>query len=108
MVSLNKTSESPFDYGTQEFIDIASDGVVVGRMTVLRYESGEVHIDRIDVDDAYQGRGFGTAALESFRGAYIVPDNADAARLYARLGSEVSPASEWSALDQGFGVYQIG
>ena len=108
MIDLITTSTAPFDYGTQEYIDITSDGAVVGRMTVLRYESGEVHIDRIDVDDEYQGRGFGTAALEAFRGAYIVADNPRAARLYARLGCEVPPASEWAMLDEGYGVYQLG
>ena len=107
MIDLITTSKSPFDYGTQEFIDIMSDGVAVGRMTVLRYENGEVHIDRIDIDDEFQGRGFGTAALEAFPGAYIVADNARAARLYARLGCEVSPVSDWATLDEGFGVYQL-
>lgn len=107
MINLIKTSESPFDYGTQEFIEITNDGISVGRMTVLRYESGEVHIDRIDIDNGYQGKGFGTAALANFRGAYIVPDNERVSNLYARLGSEVSPSSDWAALDQGFGVYRI-
>ena len=107
MIDLQIKSSSNFDYGTQDFIDIVSDGITVGHMTVLHYESGETHIDRIDIDDEYQGRGYGTQALESFPGAYIVADNARAAQLYARLGSEVSPASAWAMLDEGFGVYQI-
>lgn len=97
-------SERPFDYGTQKFFNIIEDGVV-GQMNVLYYESGEVHIDRIDIDDEHQNKGFGTKALAEFSGAYIVADNEGAARLYQRLGSEVSVTDEFSTLDEGFGVY---
>lgn len=107
MIDLQIKSSSPFDYGTQDFIDIVNSGTVVGHMTVLHYDSGETHIDRIDIDDDFQCNGFGTQALESFPGAYIVADNARAAQLYARLGSKVSPTSEWAMLDEGFGVYQL-
>lgn len=76
-------------------------------MNILHYDSGETHIDRIDIDDEYQNRGIGTTALQMFPGAYVVPDNADAARLYERIGSEVRVTDEFSSLDEGFGVYTI-
>ncbi len=107
MITLENKKERAFDYGTQEFIEIHADGKKVGSMNVLHYESGETHIDRIDIDDDEQNKGYGTEALQMFPGAYVVPDNADAARLYERIGSEVRVTDEFSSLDEGFGVYTI-
>ena len=107
MLTLITTAARPFDYGTQEFIDIQLDGQTIGKINLLQYESGERHVDRIDIDEAFQGQGFGTQVLQNFSGAYVVPDNADAARLYARIGSEVRANDEFSYLDEGFGVYTI-
>lgn len=86
------------------------DGKRVGRATV-----GDGVVERIDIIDGEQGKGYGTALLQHLVEAeeqtlVIVPDNEGAQRLYARLGYEMDN-EQWNrwghALDCGFGVYEL-
>ena len=67
------------------------------------------HVDRLDIDDAWQNLGIGTAVLKKyFSGATLSPDNKDAQALYARIGSEYRGSDEGILnLDVGYGVYLI-
>lgn len=86
--------------------DIIVDGVTVGYASVMA-DSSSAYCERIDIDEPYRNRGYGTAALYElsriFGGIIVAPDNADAQRLYERIGSETSE----DMYDQGFGVYVI-
>lgn len=108
MATITLTNERPFDYGMQKFYDILEGGEIVGKVNVLEYDTGEIHVDRIDVDAEHRGQRIETQVLtENFSGAYVVPDNARAAALYERIGSEIRVNDEFSALDEGFGVFTI-
>lgn len=97
--------------GAWESREILHNGERVGSVTVQTWADGSALIERIDVDEEKRGQGIGTATInamvEEFGSCYIVPDNADAARLYARLGREVSAAGDWTYLDQGYGVFKV-
>lgn len=60
--------------------------------------------------EEYRNRGIGTAALQAlsdeFCGIVVAPDNADALRLYQRIGNE-GTHDDAGNIDQGFGVYII-
>jgi len=96
--------------GAWENFRIMNDGVKVGFMMVQSWDDGSALIERIDIDEEFQGQGFGTQAIEEtasrFDRCFIVPDNEHAQRLYERLGSETSE-DPWGYLDQGFGVYRV-
>ena len=96
--------------------DVIADGVKVGAVAITTDYDVEntngAYIERIDIDDEYQNCGIGTATLKeisyTYGGAYAAPDNADAQRLYARLGDDISETdSIYAYCDQGFGVYSI-
>lgn len=86
---------------------------------VQEMDNGFGYVERIDVDDGFRGQGIGTAAIreimKDFDGLYFAPDNADAARLYARMGEKIvgedaegdCPLECLYYLDQGFGVYEV-
>ncbi len=83
------------------------DDIAVCEATILIYGS-EALIERIDTAEGYRGKGYGTEMLQ-WAGSitdsvYIVPDNADAARLYDRLGDEAD--AEWVP-DYGYGSYRL-
>lgn len=86
----------------ERYIDIDFDYVNDG-------DKKDCHVDRLDIDDAWQNLGIGTAILRKyFSGATISPDNKDAKNLYARIGSEYSGRYDGILnLDAGFGVYEI-
>lgn len=107
MLSLETTKSFPFDFGTQENLAIMLDGKKIGSMVVLHYEDGKEHVDGIEIEKEFRCNGYGTEILSKFSGAYIVPDNARAANLYARIGSEINANDEFSYLDEGFGVYVL-
>ena len=69
----------------------------------------DCHIDRLDIDDAWQNLGIGTAILKKyFSGATLSPDNKDAQNLYARIGHEYTGNDDGILnLDAGYGVYEI-
>lgn len=93
--------------------DIEVDGIIVGGGSMIEDEDS-CYLERIDIDEEYRGKGYGTQALYLLRGIYgtyyLAPDNADAKRLYDRVAEEM-PQDEYDrwgfAIDQGFGVYVI-
>lgn len=70
-----------------------------------------VHCESVEVYKEYRNLGYGTAALEKLAEIYgrytITPNNADAQRLYERLGSEDLTWPDAYYTDQGYGVYKI-
>ena len=72
-------------------------------------EEIDCHIDRLDIDDAWQNLGIGTAILTKyFSGATLSPDNKDAQKLYSKIGHEYTGNDEGIMnLDVGYGVYEI-
>lgn len=86
--------------------DIIENGVTVGYASVM-VDDSSAYCERIDIEEEYRNRGYGTAALrdlsEMFHGIIVAPDNEDAQRLYERIGYETSD----DMYDQGFGVYEI-
>ena len=98
-------------YNSYEF-EIYADGEKVGAANVMAEDEDDEHayVERIDIFAEYQNNGFGTDALrqlsDKWFGVEIAPDNADAQRLYARLGEE-SSWEDADYIDQGYGVYRI-
>lgn len=99
------------DDGTEYMYTARVGGVDVGGASVIVYDSGDAYIERVDVDDGYRNRGYGTSLLNQlavmYGTVYLAPDNDDARRLYARLGDDVTDKGTWGYVDQGFGVYAI-
>ena len=112
-------------YDDQIYADILVDGTVVGDLTVITdfYDeytdvSDCCYVERIDILPEYQNNGIGTEVLthtlfDTFdykcRTVIVAPDNADAQRLYSRIGNEVSGdmSRVFGDFDQGYGVYEI-
>ena len=96
--------------GAWENFEIVVDGEKVGFAAVKMWNDGSALIERIDIDDAQQNRGYGSEAIRKISAehdtCYIVPDNTDAQRLYERIGYETED-DLWCSLDQGFGVYRV-
>ena len=92
-------------YETINF-DIIENSLTVGYVTVIQ-DSFSAYCERIDIDEPYRNKGYGTSALlalsDMFHGIIVAPDNEDARRLYDRIGRESSD----DMYDQGFGVYEI-
>lgn len=100
-------------------LDILADDALVGSATVTRYhgEDGNTeytHLERIDIDEAHRGKGYGSAAIEAMRKTFgrivAAPDSEDSQRLYARIGEEVLDTRgdmEECYLCVGFGVYEF-
>lgn len=103
---LKETSRTQEDSYEAISYDIIEDGTTVGYASIM-VDERSAYCERIDIDEAYRNRGLGTAALYDlsvmFHGIIVAPDNADAQRLYERIGSETSD----DMYDQGFGVYVI-
>ena len=107
------------EFGTTLFIDILADGVYVGEATLIRYHGENVrreyaHLERIDIDEDFRGKGYGSAAIEAMRKAYgrivAAPDSEDSQRLYERIGEpmfDFDGDREECHLDIGFGVYDF-
>lgn len=98
-----RTNEDSFEAIS---FDIIENGITVGYASIMLDDSS-AYCERIDIDEEYRNRGYGTAALrdlsEMFHGIIVAPDNEDAQRLYERIGYETSD----DMYDQGFGVYEI-
>lgn len=90
---------------------IEKDGINVGSVSVKTWADGSALIERIDIDENFRNEGIGSTVIKTIAEAhdacYIVADNANAARLYDRLGCLVNEASDWNYLNDGFGVYRI-
>lgn len=99
------------DDGTEYMYTARVGGVDVGGASVIVYDDGDAYVERVDIDDGYRNRGYGTAMLKRlatmYDTVYLAPDNDDARRLYARLGDDVTSKGSWNYVNQGFGVYAI-
>lgn len=86
--------------------DIIENGITVGYASVM-VDGSSAYCERIDIDEQYRNQGHGSSALlelsRMFGGIIVAPDNADAQRLYDRIGTEIND----DMYDQGFGVYEI-
>ena len=114
------------ELGTWFCLDILADGKRVGTATVEKFHGEDAYgdireeaarLERIDIDDEHQRKGYGTAAIkkltEKFGALVAVPDNEGAWRLYERLGEDAletcDAEDEWMLyLDNGYGVYLLG
>lgn len=101
------------EYG---FFDIIVDGQVVGagEMNEAGDDGDFNYLERIDIDEQYRGKGYGTKALyqlsDIYGTYYLAADNENAKRLYDRIAYEMDQATydAWGfAIDQGFGVHVI-
>lgn len=88
------------DYGNTEFfeLDIMQGRQKIGyiELFVAYDEDGDetsAYVKSIEINAAHRNHGYGTEVLKSLAqehgGIYICPDNADAERLYKRLGEEL-------------------
>lgn len=102
-------STSEEDTYTTEEREIVVDGETVGSVNLM-LDSRYAYCECITVYQEYRNRGIGTAALQAlsdeFCGIVVAPDNADALRLYQRIGREWTH-DDAGYIDQGFGVYEI-
>lgn len=89
---------------------ITADGEEVGTCEVMADESSWSYIERIDIHEQHRNNGYGTAAINKlsdiYGGIVLAPDNADARRLYERIGCEFSDDTT-DYIDQGYGVYRV-
>ena len=132
MIGLKKTDtrvdvvENPdyceFDEDSVEFFedvtssyDITLDGCKIGSLTVIEYHDGTAHLTRLDIDEQYRCKGYGTEAIEALKrirsekdGAlYCAAESERCSHLYDRIGRQISE-DPWCSLDQGFGVFCLG
>lgn len=106
---------NPVGYATLEYTtyteDDGSDGIIDDEN-----DTDEAYLERIDVDNDYQGKGIGTALLKyclekvhnlNLASSIVLsPDNKRAKQWYTKIGSEIYD-NYWSNIDQGYGVYRI-
>lgn len=109
MIALVKKIEMQEDAYTSIAFAIFEGGLEVGACSIMM-DDAYAYCERIDIYDGLQGRGYGTEALHElsrmYGGIVVAPDNADAKKLYERLGSEWS-GEDAPYIDQGYGVYEI-
>ena len=93
-----------------ERASVVMDGIEIAYASIVVGGSEPAYVERIDVDEAYRGKGVGTWTLRELAKHYddiiIAADNADANRLYQRLGHEYTGESA-GYVDQGYGVHLI-
>ena len=89
--------------------DIYMNDEEVGYINFEQSEAG-MYCYKFFIYPAYRNQGIGSLVLRNFmcqyRNFFIAPHNADAARLYSRLGSISSELPK--RYDEGFGVYKLG
>jgi len=79
---------------------------------VENYDESDMslYIERIDIDEQFRGKGYGTKAIQQisdeYRIVFAAPDNEDSQRLFERLGEEYYEDGA-HAVDQGYGVYRV-
>ncbi len=107
-VSLVETFRSSADDYDSVGYEIFAEGQKVGSISVM--EGLETYLERIDIDDGYQGKGLGSAAIsqlfDKYDYLYAAPDNQDSQRLFERIGTGYR-GGEGDYADQGYGVYEI-
>lgn len=124
-ITVVKTKSTYFADDAEEYdyhlLEIHADGEVVGAVEVVDHLSDDndvCYVERIDIDEAFRGKGIGTEVLTStlndecgYRYVVVAPDNEDAKRLYERIGEEYSFIpycdQDFDYNDQGYGVYVI-
>ena len=103
---LSETNRTQEDSYESINYDIIKDGKTVGFATIIN-DANSAYLERIDIEEEFRNKGYGTAALrelsDKYHGIIVAPDNEDAKRLYERLGYESSD----DMYDQGYGVYEI-
>lgn len=108
-VRLVQTYEREEESYTTYCFDITADGMKVGDCSMM-VDENSAYCERIDIDGNHRNKGYGTAALQELSSMYgeiiVAPDNADAQRLYERLGYEYN-GEDADYIDQGYGVYSI-
>ena len=95
-------------------IEVNGLEVGAGYMMMAESEDDFTYLERLDINEEHQNKGYGTQALRSLReqigNYYLSPDNEDAKRLYERLGQEIDD-NDYNrfgfAIDNGFGVYEM-
>ena len=107
MVTLQKTSEcSEETYITIQY-DIKLNDITIGYISLMTDEKS-TYMERIDIAEEYQNKGYGTQAITELKSIYsnifTAPDNVDAQRLYNRLGNVSYQHNE---VDQGYGEYTL-
>lgn len=106
-ITIEKVGTNEEDNFTYNSYKIYRDGEAIGDIGVM-LDDNYAYCERIDIDEEYQNNGYGTKALKAIVDEYgdvvVAPDNADAQRLYERLGSEWN-GDDAGYIDQGFGVY---
>lgn len=96
------------DGSERAVFEIYADDVVVGQATL-----DDEYLERIDIDAAFRGNGYGTEAVyaickESPSGdIYAAPDNAGCKKLFQRIGEDASSHEVYGYVDQGYGVYKV-
>lgn len=107
-ITLTETRRTHEDTYDAIAYSIQLDGIEIGTASVQA--SATAYVERIDIDAAQRGQGYGTEALRQLSrlhgGIYLAPDNEDARRLYERIGIEYT-GDDAEYIDQGFGVYEI-
>ncbi|MGN0995701.1 MAG: GNAT family N-acetyltransferase [Candidatus Ventricola sp.] len=110
MTTIERTMSTDEGIYTSMSYVMTLDGQEIGWAS-LTVDENSAYCDRIDIDEAHRNQGHGTALLRAlsseFGSIFVAPDNADAQRLYDRIGWDVSDKDDWWAVDQGFGVYEI-
>ncbi len=108
MTELIKVATSEEESYIDEQYELRLDGETIGWASVM--VSDTAYVERIDIDENYRNRGFGTKMLKDLSSMYgsvaVAPDNEDARRLYERIGEEYE-GDDYEYIDQGFGVYEI-
>ena len=93
-----------------ESASVVMDGIEIAYASIVVGGSEPAYVERFDVDEAYRGQGVGTWTLRELAKHYddiiIAADNANANRLYERLGYEYTGESA-GYIDQGYGVWLI-
>ena len=117
--TIKVTKTETYEFIGSVFLDILTDDKIVGSATLIRYygEDGDrkyTHLERIDIDEDFRGKGFGTAAIktmcENYGRIVAAPDSEDSKRLYERIGNLVIDTTghmEEVYLCVGFGVYEF-
>jgi len=97
--------------GSHGLFDIKVFGQVIGGGSMMEDED-DCYLERLDIDEAHRGQGYGTQALYALRDIfgtyYLAADNEGAHRLYSRVAWEMS-SEDYNrfgfAIDQGYGVH---
>jgi len=106
-IEFTKTQVIEEDSYTYEMYEIIADSVKVGAFSLM-IDDESTYLERIDIEEEHQNKGYGTAAIlkiaRTFNEVFTAPDNENAQRLYKKIGVESSKHEE---VDQGFGVYEF-